>query len=183
MSTLPIHLGDEAQFRLVREFLDVCGYTESAAADRMGLQRLDHLTTYHMYDHAKRERNLLIRDPLGVVVNLFLRGQEVEPSEVEEFVPEPVRSAMQALGLLENQSGRLVSPVLLYPSHGVYLTSDRYMNADQSEIAPGNDFVYLALHQSTTDFIQSTPASPCKTFLDVGAGCGIAALGAAKNFA
>ncbi|MGH9593489.1 MAG: methyltransferase, partial [Bryobacteraceae bacterium] len=179
----PLQLGDEAQFRLVREFLDGCGYTEPAAAERIGFERLDQLGQFQLCDHAKRDRNLLIRDPLGVVVKLFLCGQALDSAEVQEFVPEPVRAAMQGLGLTEEGSSHTISPVLLYPAHGLYLTSDRYMNPDASAVSTGSDFVFLVLQRNVTDFINFTPDSACETFLDLAAGCGVAALWAAKNFA
>jgi methylase of polypeptide subunit release factors len=126
---------------------------------------------------------MLIRDRLGVVVKLFLCGQSLDSADVEEFVPKAVRGAFEALGLLEKESSRTIAPVLLYPAYGLYLTSDRYMNPDGSEVSTGSDFVFLVLQPNVTDFISFTPDSPCETFLDLAAGCGVAALWAAKNFA
>lgn len=179
----PLQLGDETQFRLVREFLDGCGYTEPAAADRIGFERLDQIGQYQLCDHAKRERNLWIRDPLNVAVKLFLSGEALDPAEVQEFVPESVRGAFEALGLTTIQSSRTISPVILYPAHGLYLVSDRYMNPDGSAVSTGSDFVFLVLQPNVTDFINFTPDSPCEKFLDLAAGCGVAALWAARNFA
>jgi hypothetical protein len=141
--TLPLKLGDEAPFRIVREFLEGYGYTSSAAADRLGLPRLDQINQYQDCDQAKRERNLSIRDPLNVIIKLFLNGLPVDPAEFQELIPETARTALSELGLIETQSARIVSPVLLYPAHGLYLVSDRYMNPDGSDVSTGNDFVFL----------------------------------------
>src|ERR1035438_762103 len=85
-----LHLGEDSAFRRVREFLDHCGYTPEAAADRIGFARLDQLAQYTLCDQAKRERNLRIRDPLNAAVKLFLCGQIMDEAELNGLVPAEV---------------------------------------------------------------------------------------------
>lgn len=179
----PLRLPDEEHFRRVRDFLDHSGYTESAAAERIGFARLDQISEYSLCDHQQRDRNLRIRDPLGVIVKLFLCGQPLASSEIREFVTGELYASFEALGLLETSESGIFSPVLLYPAYGLYLASDRYMNPDGSDVSTGGDFVYLVLQRNSADFIAGLPDSPCETFLDLAAGCGVAALWAAQNFA
>jgi methylase of polypeptide subunit release factors len=180
---MPLRIGSEESFRAVREFFDGCGYTEEAAAARIAIPRLADLSEFHLCDRAQRERNLRLRDALGVVVKLFLLGHALDATEAREFIPPPVFDAMLELDLLEPKQGAAVSPVMLYPAHTLYLASDRYWNPDGSEPKERSDLVYLVLHRSADDFIRITPDTPCATFFDLGAGCGVAALWAAKNFA
>jgi hypothetical protein len=178
-----LRLGEDSAFRRVREFLDQSGYTPEAAADRIGFARLDQLAQYTLCDQAQRARNLQIRDPLNAAVKLFLCGQLMDEEELSGLVPRDVLAAMEDLGLVERDGSKLFSPVLFYPAHGLYLVSDRYMNPDGSPVSTGHDFVFLVLQRNATDFIGSLPSSPCGTFLDLGGGCGVAALWAAKNVA
>ncbi len=178
-----LRLGEDSAFICVRDFLDLCGYTPEAAADRIGFARLDQLAQYTLCDQAKRERNLRIRDPLNAAVKLFLCGQIMEEAELSGLVLAEVLAAMEALGLIERDGSKVFSPVLLYPAHGLYLVSDRYMNPDGSPVSTGHDFVFLVLQRNASDFIASLPGTPCETFLDLGSGCGVAALWAAKNVA
>ena len=176
-----LRLGEDSAFGCVRDFLDHCGYTSEAAANRIGFAKLDHLAQYTLCDQAKRERNLRIRDPLNAAVKLFLCGQIMDEAQLSGLVPAEVLAAMEALGLVEREGAKLFSPVLLYPAHGLYLASDRYMNPDGSPVSTGHNFVFLALQRNATDFIASLPGTPCDTFLDLGSGCGVAGLWAANN--
>ncbi len=177
----PLSIGTDAQFACVREYLERLEYTEPIAADRIGFRRLDQIGMYELCDQDRRARNLSVRDPLNVVVKLFLCGQAVAIEEYRELTPELVRAAFEALGLVEQNGDSVVSPVLLYPSFGLHLVSDRYMNPDGSNVETGSDFVYLVLQRSGSDFMDALPRTRCEGFLDMGTGCGVAALWAAKN--
>jgi SAM-dependent methyltransferase len=180
---LPLHLAGDHEFRAVREFLDASNYTEPNATGRMGMARLDHIGRFELIDHATRDRNLRIRDPLGALVRLFLAGWVLEDVEIQELIPARVLAAMNALGLVEPCDGRWVSPVMLYPSAGLYLTSDRFVNPDGSEPETASDFVFLTLQRTGADFLANVPGSPCGSFLDLGTGNGVAGLWAARNCA
>src|SRR5258708_19635335 len=104
--TLPLHLGDDQHFRTVRDFLDGCGYTTEAAAERMGLARLEHLGRFELCDVDQRERNLAIRDPLGAIVCLFLAGRFLEDTD-PPFLPPRPREALQPLPLVPHPPSRL----------------------------------------------------------------------------
>src|SRR5207302_999173 len=92
--TLPVHLGEDLDFRAVREFLDSRGYTSEAAADRMGLARLDEIGSYDRFDVERRDRNLAIRDPLSTIVRLFLCGFALDAADAAQFLPSEILNAM-----------------------------------------------------------------------------------------
>jgi SAM-dependent methyltransferase len=182
----PIALGSDAHFRTVREFLEDCGYTPAAAAERMGLQSLDHLGRFELCDTMQRERNLALPDPLGAVVRLFLAGQILDPAGVAR-IPAQVWDAFEALGLAQRGNfaadGSCYSPVMLYPVAGNFIVSDRFVKPQGGAADSAPDFVFLPLQRTGTDFLRFIPDSPCETFLDLGTGTGVAALYAARNFA
>lgn len=182
MEDIPLQLGSQREFGQVRAFLDRSGYTPEAAAERIGFPRLDQLNQPALCDYASRERNLSVRDALSALVRLFLCGQRMQEKDAAAVIPRDALAALETQGLLERHGPDLFSPVLFFPAHGLYLASDRYVNPDGSPVAR-KDFVYLPLQNNTTDFMKSMPDSSCETFLDLGGGCGIAGLWAAKTFA
>jgi SAM-dependent methyltransferase len=91
-------------------------------------------------------------------------------------------AAFEDLGLLVEDTedrGRVVSPVGLCPTRGLYFAFDR-----GAELGPmPDDAVYPAILENTQNFLDSIPATRCRAFLDLGAGTGVAALLAAKGYA
>ena len=177
--SFPIHLTAAEHFRAAREYFDDSGYTGAAAAERMGVERLEQIGRYEFCNVAARDRNLRQTDPLSILVRLFIAGQIVDTA----LVPSALADSLHALGLLANQDGRLLAPVMLYPAAGNYVVSDRFVNPDATPAATLSDFVFLPLQRTSADFLNFIPDSPCESFLDLGTGCGVAALLAARNFA
>src|SRR5262249_26556187 len=106
--TLPVRLGEDADFRTVREFLDSSAFTSEAVAERMGLARLYDIEHFELFDVEQREKNLAIQDALGTLVRLFLAGFALPDNE--HFLPSGVLAAMLRLGLLHDDGGRLLAP-------------------------------------------------------------------------
>jgi SAM-dependent methyltransferase len=65
--------------------------------------------------------------------------------------------------------------VVLYPLGDLFLISDRVMLPDGTPV-DDPEFVYFALTPNTLRFLRTLPQLPCGSFLDVGSGCGAAAL-------
>jgi SAM-dependent methyltransferase len=173
--------GEAEDFRRVREFLPASGFTAPAAAERLGLSDLNDFTDEFACDREKRDVNLRIADSLGVLVRLFLSGVYVPAAEVESHIPEPPLGAMVRLGLLVRFNNRFYSSVLLYQVRGLYIVSDRLTHPDGSSFENDREFVFLALTQNTESLLRMLPTTPCRRFLDIGAGTGVAALLAARD--
>jgi SAM-dependent methyltransferase len=69
----------------------------------------------------------------------------------------------------------------VYPTHGLWLISDRFTLPDGTQVQGEREFVYFALTANTQAYLEMLPSDPCESFLDVGAGCGAAALVQARS--
>jgi methylase of polypeptide subunit release factors len=93
---------------------------------------------------------------------------------------------MEELGLLArdaSRAGLVYAPVFLYPIRQLAIASDRWTNPDGSHFTPCADIVYPAISRNTYRFLGMLPAEPCRRFLDLCSGTGIAALAAASSYA
>jgi hypothetical protein len=162
-------LGTPEQFRQAGDFLRA-EYTEEVVAQALGVPRVG------MFD---------VRDPHRPIANTLVRllfgGAAVPEEEVRKAVPEKAGEAMLALGLLERHGGRVFSPVLVYPSFGVILISDRFYSPEGQELEGDREFVYFALTENTQNYVATLPEKNCEAFLDVGAGCGAAAFAQSRH--
>jgi hypothetical protein len=159
-----IRLGTPEQFRLIREFLRA-RFSEEIVSVALGVASVR--------DFDKREDGSPVRDPL---VQLLFCGAAVPFAEIRAVLPAAVGDAMGDLGLLAGAENRVWCPVVLYPTYGLHLISDRFTQPDGSPFTGDREFVYFALTANTQNYIQSLPSDPCEAFLDLGAGCGAAAL-------
>ena len=163
-------IGSPSDFRIAGDFLRE-NYTETLVSTELGVPTV--------YDFVQREIGRPIRNPL---VRLFFGGAAVSASEIVPIIPEDVRQSLIALGLLKQEDGKFLCPVLVYPVRGVLITSDR-MAALEGMKDPSTvpkDFVYLALTTRTRTFLDMLPETECEALLDMGAGSGIAALIASR---
>ena len=161
-----IQLGRDDQFLLVRNYLRE-RYTDEIVAAALGARSLTGFTD--------RDPRKEIRDPLA---RLFFAGAAVPLSDVRAAMPAPVLDAFGSLGLLrfaDDQNRYLWCTVVLYPLGGLHFVSDRMVFPDGSAMSDP-DFVYFALTPNTLRYLNTLPEYSCESFLDVGGGCGAAAL-------
>ena len=170
-------IGTAAQFGALRDFLAGAGFTESRVCERLGLESTEKL------DLATLSENLVERvaapEPLNCLIKLFLLGECVPLAEAETQFQGCSWAAMNALGLIEEDSkdrGRCYSTVALYPVRDWFIVSDRWSNPDHKPKQSFPDIVYPALTKSTKEFLRFLPDSPCGEFLELCGGSGIAAL-------
>jgi SAM-dependent methyltransferase len=164
-----LHCGTDEQFGVLREFLRT-RYSEEIVSAAMGIPRIA--------DFDKRDPRQPIRDTL---VRFFFGGAAVPIGEFHQAVPGPALDAMRSLGLIERSGAdRVFCPLILYPTHGLFLISDRFMGPDGQPASGDREFVYFALTANTQSYFAMLPERPCEAFLDVGAGCGAAALAQAQ---
>src|SRR5687767_6003675 len=161
-----ITLGAAEQFRIVQSFLRE-RFTEPFVAGALGVSSLSEFT--------ERDQGRQLRDPL---TRLLFAGAAVPLTEVRGVMPPPVMEAFGALGLLrfaDEHSRYLWCTVVLYPMGGLHLISDRVVYPDGSPVSDP-EFVYFALTPNTQRYLRTLPGYGCSAFLDVGSGCGAAAL-------
>lgn len=159
-----ITLGTPEQFRALSEFLRQ-RYSEEIVCAGLGVASIRHFD--------ERDPRQPIRDPL---VRLMLGGAALTANELRPALPNRIAEILSELGLLTRAGDRIWCTVLLYPAWGLHLISDRFTAPDGGPFEPDREFVYFGLTANTLRYIESLPDRPCESFLDVGAGCGAAAL-------
>jgi hypothetical protein len=157
-------MGSAEQFATLRTFLR-SRYSADIVAAALGIKS--------MAEFEQREDGRPVRDPL---VRLFFAGAAIPASDFHSAVPTAAADAMLALGLVAREGRSVWCPVMLYPIGSLFFVSDRFTNPDGSPFEAGREFVYFALTPNTRNFMASLPHHPCEAFLDIGAGCGAAAL-------
>jgi SAM-dependent methyltransferase len=175
----------ESGARLVselQEFLEQTGYTERAINARLGME--EELLEFEciMEDPGRFQGD----DIVAVLMRLFLRGESFEEGAIPPSLPEPAREMLRALGLLVQHpdlGGRWCASCALYPTRGMYLASDRWYSPDNSPFYELPDIVFPGCCVVTHGYMNSLPRRPCKAFLELCSGTGVAAIFAAKNFA
>jgi hypothetical protein len=171
MSAFPLRLGSDAEFAALRTTLLSAGYTEPAICARFQKARISG-----MYAEGTRDLGDPPSDPLGILARLLLENGPVSTGSL----PADVRESLDALGLTEAGADRVEATVMLYPTRGLYIASDRVRPPDKPG-PPPDDIVYSAIVPNTELFLDLAPWTPCDAFLDLCAGTGIAALVAGNS--
>ncbi|MBC8167120.1 MAG: methyltransferase [Bryobacteraceae bacterium] len=159
-----IRLGTPDQFRILRDFFRA-RFSEEIVSAALGVACIRNFD--------QRDNGRPVRDPL---VQCLFGGAAVPFRDLRPVLPQHVGEVMGELGLLEAVEDRVWCPVVVYPTHGLYMISDRFTQPDGSPFTGDREFVYFALTENTQNYIQSLPTEPCEAFLDLGAGNGAAAL-------
>lgn len=168
----PIRLASEAQFTALRDSLQFCSYTEPSICTLFAIPRISELRTAADFDPGDDPS-----DVLRILVRLFIGGCAIRPSAAANLpLPE-----LDALGLINTLPDRIVSTVMLYPTRGLYIASDRNLGTEKDSPPPDPDVVYPAIVPNTALFLDHVPPARCDAFLDLCAGTGIAALVAAQT--
>jgi SAM-dependent methyltransferase len=162
----PIRLGSEAQFKALRESLQSRNFTEPAICKAFNITRTSELRTAADFDPADDPT-----DVLRILVRLFIGGCSINPKAAANL---PMRE-LASLGLISTDDDEVQSNVMLYPTHGLYIVSDRNLKT------PEQDVVYPAIVPNTDLFLNHIPRANCDAFLDLCAGTGVAALIAAQT--
>ncbi|HXN50531.1 MAG TPA: methyltransferase [Candidatus Acidoferrum sp.] len=177
-----LEIGTTSQFTALRSFLNESGYTEGHICEKLGLPTVEALDIVALSENLAHR--VASANPVDVIIRLFLLGEFVSIAEAESRFPGPAWAAMNALGLIEEDSAdrkRCFGAVALYPVGDLFIVSDRWSNPDRTPKQSFPDIVYPALTRSTREFLHFLPSDPCGEFLELCAGSGIAALAAART--
>ena len=162
---------DEA--RRLREFLTESHYTAAQFRETPALR-----------DPPNRSGNLPVLlertrepSPLSVLLRWFFLGVPQEAQAVAGLVPEPMLRLMLECGFLQAAGGRLSATVLLTPWDDCVFASDP---AARTRSAQSADAVVLT-GGSTRMLLLFTMRVPAQVTLDLGAGCGIQGILAARH--
>ena len=114
----------------------------------------------------------------NVLARLFLLGASVDADIVHEFVPEPVLGFCINAGLLANVDASMRGSIVIIPVEDLLFASDAYHMLGTRE---ASQFVLPASTHSANFLRLLTLRAPVDSTLDLGCGCGIQALFAARH--
>ncbi|HET9241799.1 MAG TPA: methyltransferase, partial [Gaiella sp.] len=123
---------------------------------------------------AAHRRRLAGDDPFSTIARLFVLGDPVEPSVLEAALAPVALDDLAALGLLVVESESARATVRLLP-HGDYILASDHVAA-----TPSADWV-AGIHAPSVTLAKLAVRRRSEVTLDVGTGCGIQALLAAKH--
>ncbi len=174
---LSLRSGSTGQFARLRSLLESIGYTGPGICTRAGTDSITHF-------QSRPDR--AVNDALDLCIKLFLDGEPVARVLLHQHLPENAPALFRELGLLEDlprNPDLCRAPLSLYPQHGLYIVSDQIRAVVGEGTQQAADVVYPALSSTSTEFVEGLPVAPCVSYLDIGAGTGVAALLAASTCA
>ncbi len=169
---------DDAPAELYAHVRGACinaGFTEAAVCQRFGLASIVNFKSRR----DGRSEGTRRGDALEVLTDLFMDLQRVDEAMARSLLGDAAIDAMLALRLVRVESDGspgLLATMLLYPTAGVWLISDRTFARPGERLALPMDIVYPAITRTTGLFVRMMPPSPCETFLEMCAGNGIGAI-------
>jgi hypothetical protein len=154
----------------LRAVLERADYTNERIEAVLGVGELSAAPE----ETAVHRRRLDGDDPFSTIARLFLVGEAVEIPAVETALRPVSLDSMAALGLLENERDHVRASARLLP-HGDY-----YLASDHIAVEPSSNWV-AGIHAPSVTLAKLAVRLPVAATLDLGTGCGIQALLAAKH--
>jgi methylase of polypeptide subunit release factors len=116
--------------------------------------------------------------PFNALVRLFLAGSGLDEAALREALPDPLIDMCLHTGLLSKQEDRIVATITIVPIEDLLFASDAYRMLE----AGNADAFVLPAHTRASSFLRHlSMRSPVERTLDLGCGCGIQALFAARH--
>ena len=164
---------DPAALGQLREALVAAGYSEARLAERFGIQGALSPDAGELPFH---RRVLGDARPLSTLVELFQLALEVERDAAAEALAPASLEELDAAGLVEG-AARVRSTVALHPVGDLFVASDW----EREDGPPERSDHVLGPSGPSRSLAALTPREAVRSALDVGAGCGLQALEAARH--
>lgn len=166
-------LPQESDIRNFRSYLDQQGYSTATLTERLGRARPPaEGEERQMFDDSRQ-----ITAP-NILIRLFLLGASVDETALLEFLPEPIVAFCLDTGLVEVSGGVATGRVVIIPVEDLLFASDAFRMLGTDKAA---EFVLPASTHSANFLRLLTLRDAVDTTLDLGCGCGIHALFAARH--
>jgi methyltransferase family protein len=164
------HALDQKTAAAFRSALDRAGFDVPNLEALLHTKRFAQLTERRALVLANRVGH----DPLGILVRLFLLALPVEAATAAEALAPVEISELESSGLLVREEGNLRSPVRLTPFEDLLIASDHDPRGPMPrDYVPG-------LNNAAETLAALLVRRPCSRALDLGTGCGVQALIAAR---
>ena len=178
---VPLRTDSPEQFATLRELLTTARFDEPTLAARLGVRSLYNVKRI---TDGREALSGTPDDANAALVRLLIDGERLSASLAARLLGVEALSALESLGVLvpaSDDPASLVATVMLYPTQGLWLASDR-QPARVAEIeAMAQDYVFSALTDLTERFLDVVPDAPGARVLELCAGTGIAALRAVRR--
>lgn len=168
-----ISLPELTDVREFRAFLDDHGYDSATLTQTLGRARPPAAGEQQQMFDDSREITAA-----NVLVRLFLLGAPIDAATFEEFIPASLRSLLVRNGLTQSTGGMVSGQVVIIPVDDLLFASDAFHMLESDQAA---EFVLPASTHSANFLRLMTMRDPVNTTLDLGCGCGIHALFAARH--
>jgi Methyltransferase small domain len=171
--TGPLRLDDERAIEQLRVALDQGGLTVERLEETLGTHELSARAA----DTLVQARRLVGDDPFSALARLFVVGVPIRTAAAVEAVAPLTVEALERLGLVRVDGDEVQPLVRLVPHGDYYLCSDLHYGGEAdapSDYVPG-------IQAPSVTLAKLAVRRPTETALDLGTGCGIQALLAAKH--
>ena len=169
---LPSHAGEGA--RRVRDVLDLAGYSHGRIAEALGVEDIPAVDQLPAHVLARRLGGV---DRLEVLIRLLLLGAEVERDAARAALRPMALEGWERLGLFESDGDVVRASYRVVPHDDLLLLSDR----PRSPSRPLRPDHVLGPNPSAALLTNVTVRPRVGSVLDLGTGCGIQALLAARH--
>ena len=163
---------DRTALKELRTALEHADYTAERIEATLGVGELSAAPGVA----AIHRRRLTGDDPFLVLARLFVLGDAVAASRASDAIRPSTLDRLTELGILGNDDNSLRANIRLIP-HGDY-----YLASDHAGVEPSADWV-AGIHAPSITLAKLAVRRPVEAALDLGTGCGIQALLAAKHSA
>ncbi len=167
----PLAVADGQGIAELRQVLAARNYSVAGLRDAL---QSDELTS----DLAVHLRRLSAGAPLSALIKLFLLQVDVDPDEAKRAVAPLPLDRLEGMGLIQSAAAGVQGRVRLFPHEDLVVAFDREPDGENPQI--GADWV-TSVDPPTVLLAQLTTRRRVKTALDLGTGCGIQALLAARH--
>ena len=160
----------------LKEYLREVAFTPEGVRDRFQTDVLAGRHQENLPLLLYRTRDL---NPLNVLVRWFIMGEPVAQAVAGQFIPPDILGILQDCGLLTLTGQNLASPVMFAPFGQFWVATDTFAHL----IAGSGEDDVLMINSTTLFLLNSAIRTPCRSLLDLGAGCGVVGMVAAAQFA
>lgn len=169
MKTLP----DPDDIRRFRRYLDENAFTRSSIEERLGSAAPPGASAIEASLEATKEATAA-----NALVRLFLLGSSIKTATLEEALDPGFVTLCFDVGLFERIDGRTAATVSIVPVDDLLFASDAFRKLGT---AAARDFVLPASTHAAQVLRRITFRDPVGATLDIGTGCGVHALLAARH--
>jgi methylase of polypeptide subunit release factors len=184
------------QLARLRSGLEEIGFSEENICKRAGISSIYELAELPADNPLARAT-----DALAIAIRLLIQSKSIPWPVVWSVFSPALIEAMSSVGLLVTTNptrtdgadravagaamsqGDCLATVSLYPIGRILLAADRH--SELFPVAEGipADIVYTAMTEEAEQFVHLMPRTPCRDYLELCSGTGVAALTAAQQFA